>query len=181
MYTGPFIPLFLLALSKIRFTSAVKLPFRVHHSTSGDHLRRRADISGQTTGNTTVPVANSHNAIYISNITLGGQSVAVSLDTGRHVTRPISSALRLYLPSNSSDLWVAANIPGAQDTGQAASLSYAVGQVQGNANFPYLYMALNVSVYLGNIHLSTLTFDDYTVDSQAFGLHFHFLSYFHHV
>jgi hypothetical protein len=97
MYTQPLnlLPLCLLALFEAHLTFAVKFPFHVHHSNTTNRLQRRADISGQTTGNTSVPVANSHNAIYISNITLGGQSVAVSLDTGRYFTKIYS--LRWYL------------------------------------------------------------------------------------
>jgi len=88
-------------------------------------LQGRADISGQA-------IANTHNAEYISNITLGGQSIAVMLDTG------------------SSDLWVTGSVPGSTDTGKSVTLSYAVGQAAGDVN------------------TATLTFDNYTVDNQAY-------------
>jgi hypothetical protein len=88
-------------------------------------LQGRATVSSQ-------PIANTHNAEYISNITLGGQTIAVMLDTG------------------SSDLWVTGSVPGSTDTGKSTTLSYAVGQAA------------------GDINTATLTFDNYTVDKQAF-------------
>jgi hypothetical protein len=67
---------FALLLTLFHPTFAVRLPFHVRTT-----LRPRADI---TTGNSTIPVANTRNAQYISNITLGGQPVPVLLDTGRY-------------------------------------------------------------------------------------------------
>lgn len=55
---------------------ALKVPFQVrtgNHPTSG--LTRRA--------NTTIPISNNGNAQYIANITLGGETVRVLIDTGR--------------------------------------------------------------------------------------------------
>ena len=37
----------------------------------------------------------------------------------------------IYLLFASSDLWVAANVPNAQDSGKSASLSYAIGSASG--------------------------------------------------
>ncbi|KDQ62634.1 hypothetical protein JAAARDRAFT_54556 [Jaapia argillacea MUCL 33604] len=127
--------LFFLALDRVH---SIKFPFHVRSTTgfSRHHTNghgRRATINGTTTANPgTVPIANTHNAEYITNITLNGVSVPVMLDTG------------------SSDLWVAENIPNAKDTGKAAKLSYAVGQAN------------------GDIWTAQLTFDDYTVNDQAF-------------
>jgi len=92
-------------------------PFNVRVNPSrSNRLQGRANISGQTvtTGNTSVPIANSGNVEYISNITLGGQTIAVMLDTG------------------SSDLWVTGNNIQATETGKSTTLSYAVGQAKGN-------------------------------------------------
>ncbi|KII90941.1 hypothetical protein PLICRDRAFT_107217 [Plicaturopsis crispa FD-325 SS-3] len=93
---------------------AINFPFvgRNVRGPSRRSLHSRADISGSNNG--TVPIANTHNSEYISNITLGGQSVAVMLDTG------------------SSDLWVAASIPNSTDTGKSQTLGYAIGQATGN-------------------------------------------------
>jgi hypothetical protein len=66
---------FALLLTLFHPTFAVRLPFHVRTA------RPRADI---TTGNSTIPIANTRNAQYISNITLGGQTVPVLLDTGRY-------------------------------------------------------------------------------------------------
>jgi len=61
---------------------ALKFPFHVKNRSN--NLHRRASITGQSTGNGSVPIANTHNAEYISNITIGGQTVPVMLDTGRY-------------------------------------------------------------------------------------------------
>ncbi|TFK52509.1 acid protease [Heliocybe sulcata] len=54
------------------------------------------------------------------------------------------------LDTGSSDLWVATNVPGAKDLGKSVTLSYAVGQAQ------------------GDVYTAQLQFDDYTVEDQAF-------------
>jgi predicted aspartyl protease len=74
-------PSFLLALFAACPTDAARFPFTARTTTSS--LFRRADISGQSTRNISVPVTNIHNAEYISNITVGGKTIAVMLDTGR--------------------------------------------------------------------------------------------------
>jgi hypothetical protein len=66
------------------------------------------------------------------NITLGGESIPVMLDTG------------------SSDLWVTGTVPNTKDTGKACTLSYAVGKAA------------------GDINTAQLTFDQYTVNDQAY-------------
>lgn len=87
-------PLSLIPLSLLLFilnVHAAKFPFvgrSVKRTVTTDHplLRGRANISGQAGGsNASVPVANTHNAEYIANLTLGGQSIPVMLDTGRFV------------------------------------------------------------------------------------------------
>jgi len=102
------IPLSLtLILFDVYLAGAVTFPFHVN-------LQARANITGQTIGNTSIAIANSNNAEYISNITLGGQTISVMLDTG------------------SSDLWVTGNNIQATDTGKSVTLSYAVGQAKGD-------------------------------------------------
>jgi hypothetical protein len=75
---------------------SLKLPFQ---GTSQPHyissLSRRAGVAGSSgSENSTIPIANTHNAQYIANITLGGQPTPVLLDTGRHV----HSAIRWFGP-----------------------------------------------------------------------------------
>jgi hypothetical protein len=139
----------LLTLFSVYPTFAIRLPFEARHATSPSPstLNRRADVSGSsTTGDAGVPVANTHNVLYISNITLGGQNVRVLLDTG------------------SSDLWVAEDIPQTKDTGHSLSLSYAVGRASGSINtatlqfddytvndLPYL-LVKDTSTFSGDIH-----------------------------
>lgn len=73
---------------------------------------------------------------------------------------------------NSSDLWVAGNVPNTQDTGKSASVEYAIGAVQGanllafsvdDESLPNLSL-----LCAGPIKSATLEFDGYTVDGQAF-------------
>jgi len=95
---------------------AIKFPFNVRtvNNQSPNSLHRRANITGQSIGNTSVPIANTQNAEYIANITIGGQTIPVMLDTG------------------SSDLWVTGTGIQGTDTGKSATLSYAVGQASGD-------------------------------------------------
>ncbi|EGN98510.1 hypothetical protein SERLA73DRAFT_183562 [Serpula lacrymans var. lacrymans S7.3] len=93
-------------------TLALKLPFGVHTVDSDTHTH----VARQSSGNVSVPIGNTQNSFYYSNITLGGRTISVMLDTG------------------SSDLWVTGSVPGAQDTGKSVTLSYAVGQAAGNIN-----------------------------------------------
>ncbi|KAF7314598.1 Aspartic peptidase A1 [Mycena kentingensis (nom. inval.)] len=63
-----------------------------------------------------VGISNNGNAAYMANMSLGGVSVAVILDTG------------------SSDLWVKfpGTPPASKDTGKSLSLNYAVGSASGS-------------------------------------------------
>jgi len=107
------IPLSLLlaVLNLCPLTFATIVPFQVHvHTPPSTHLARRA--------NTSVPIANTGNAQYIGNITLGGTVARVILDTG------------------SSDLWVAfpGSTPSSNDLGQSITLAYAVGTASGDVH-----------------------------------------------
>lgn len=76
MHTTSLIPLSF--LFHVYFVFAVKFPFEARSVKRTGRLQGRATISGQA-------IANTHNSEYISNITLGGQTIAVMLDTGRYV------------------------------------------------------------------------------------------------
>ena len=70
-----FIPLSLL-FTIVNSVNAVIIPFEVQTGNSVSHsnsLRRRGAI----------PIGNTGNAQYVSNITLGGSTLKVLLDTGR--------------------------------------------------------------------------------------------------
>ncbi|VDB91841.1 unnamed protein product [Peniophora sp. CBMAI 1063] len=58
----------------------------------------------------------------------------------------------VILDTGSADLWVAGSVPNSNDLGKTVSLSYAIGTAKGNVNS------------------AKLTFDDYSVDNQAFVL-----------
>ena len=90
--------LLIVALLDTSCVNAVILPFRVHvHKTqlplptrnSATLLTKRYLRGRQASvnlGNGSIPVANTFNSQYISNITLGGRTIPVLLDTGRCVT-----------------------------------------------------------------------------------------------
>lgn len=87
---------------------------------------------------------------YYTNLTLGGSSYTVLIDTG------------------SSDLWVAGSVPGSNDTGKTTGVSYAVGAVEGLSpkNTPNHITQLNTIT--GPIKTALLDFTGYTVPSQAY-------------
>ncbi|KAH7885424.1 aspartic peptidase domain-containing protein [Phlebopus sp. FC_14] len=109
---------------------AVKIPFSVNVANArgrpNTHVVRQSSSSGS------LPVGNTQNAFYYSNITLGGRTISVMLDTG------------------SSDLWVTGSVPGAQDTGESLTLSYAVGNAA------------------GDVYTAPFQVGGYSVDNQAF-------------
>ncbi|OCH95148.1 acid protease [Obba rivulosa] len=88
-------------------------------------LVKRGSMSGAN-------LQDSGDLDYYTNITLNGTQNTVLIDTG------------------SSDLWVAGSIPGAADSGQTASVTYAIGDVHGPIKF------------------ANLEFDGYSVENQAF-------------
>jgi hypothetical protein len=65
-------------LFHVYFVFALKFPFEARTVKRAGRLQGRASINGQT-------ITNTHNAEYISNITLGGRTIPVMLDTGRYV------------------------------------------------------------------------------------------------
>lgn len=119
------LPLSLLLL--VFSVNAIIVPFKVRFSNGAPHtsLNRR----------TPTLISNIGNAQYVSNITLGGVTVPVLLDTGRYEqkylrARWISNLLNLI---RSSDLWSAfpEDQPSITDLDESVSLSYAVGKVTG--------------------------------------------------
>lgn len=116
-------PLLISPLFASHLTAAVILPFRGLPRTANSHVfSKRNNLTG-------VAVEDANNILYAANITLGGNPFTVVLDTGRH-DHPL---IRFSCNSHpaSSDLWVNGDIPGAQDTGKPADVSYAIGQAKG--------------------------------------------------
>ncbi|KAI0926855.1 hypothetical protein AcV5_007539 [Taiwanofungus camphoratus] len=107
--------------------NAVTFPFRVRTRTE-----RSGSLKSRANNDTILPVHNTQNSEYVTNITLGGRNIPVLLDTG------------------SSDLWVAGNVPKTTDIGMSTSLSYAVGNAQ------------------GDINTADLQFGNYSVSDQAY-------------
>jgi len=92
------------------FACAIRLEFEGRHIPADRRgLGRRSSLTGSS------PLGDSADLQYTTNITLGGESFQVLIDTG------------------SSDLWVAANsLAGTTATGKAATISYASGGASGN-------------------------------------------------
>ncbi|KAF9646038.1 acid protease [Thelephora ganbajun] len=90
-------------------------PYNLRHN-------KRGNIIGSST------LSNSGDVSYYANITLGGASFSVLIDTG------------------SSDLWVAGSIPSAKETGKNSGVDYAIGSVRG----PVKLANLNFTGYIVN-------------------------------
>ncbi|KAJ8080232.1 hypothetical protein PM082_017062 [Marasmius tenuissimus] len=90
-------------------THGLKFKVEGHYrrSSDGDALARRGNVDGSTS------LTNEADLSYYANVTINGQSFAALIDTG------------------SGDLWVAGNVPKSKDTGKKATVTYAVGTVQG--------------------------------------------------
>ncbi|TCD70766.1 hypothetical protein EIP91_001796 [Steccherinum ochraceum] len=136
--------------------NAVRLPFQVRttnpfgsNSSSLSSLSRRSH-SKRGPSSATIPVHNTHNAEYISNITLGGRQIPVLLDTG------------------SSDLWVTGDVPNTTDLGKSVSLNYAVGNAHGNvhtADLTFAGYSVSDQAYLLVTDTSSFSMD---IVSQGF-------------
>ncbi|EKM51671.1 uncharacterized protein PHACADRAFT_261948 [Phanerochaete carnosa HHB-10118-sp] len=105
-----------IVFASLSVAHALNLDIRVR-STFSQHALYARD------NNSIIPVANTRNAEYIANITLGGREIPVLLDTG------------------SSDLWVTGQVPNTTDLGKSVSVSYAVGQASGDVNAADLVFA----------------------------------------
>jgi hypothetical protein len=68
---------FLDVLCFVLAVHAVSLPFAVHHSSS------RYSIDSKISKRDVLSVKNIANSVYVSNVTLGGKTIPVMLDTGR--------------------------------------------------------------------------------------------------
>ena len=106
------------------------------------HVHEREHISG---------LDNSQNLDYYTNITLAGMQFHVQIDTGRRVINTPFSLFNLQLLL-SSDLWVAGDVPNANDTGVSAGVQYAIGGVN------------------GKVKTAPLTFLNFSVPDQAFSM-----------
>lgn len=103
--------------------AAVILPFTGLPRTTHRHIfSKRNNLTG-------VAIQDANNILYAANITLGGTPFTVVLDTGRQ-----GHSLNRFICDSrptSSDLWVSGSIPGTEDTGKPADVSYAIGQAKG--------------------------------------------------
>lgn len=123
---------------------ALRIPFDAHVQTTASNPTIHSPR--QSSSNGIVPIGNTQNFFYYTNITLGGQNISVMLDTG------------------SSDLWVSGTVSGATDTGSSLKLSYAVGTAAGDIyTAPFelagqsvsdqaFLLVTNVSSFSTNIH-----------------------------
>ncbi|THH07701.1 hypothetical protein EW145_g3204 [Phellinidium pouzarii] len=93
---------------------AVKIPFEVHTVSSFSGLTSSSTSSSYLERRDPVAIKNVANSIYVSDITLGGRTIPVMLDTG------------------SSDLWVTGQVSNSQDSGKSVTLEYAVGEAAGD-------------------------------------------------
>jgi hypothetical protein len=156
MHTPSLVPLSL--LFHVYSVFAVKFAFQARHTVN--RLQRRANISGQ-------PIANTHNAEYISNITLGGKPISVMLDTGRYVEcyciPYLTSYARRTAPTYGS--------PGLSQDRQTLANRRHCPMLSDKQQVGKLYLislCTLLTSHLGDINTATLTFDNYTVNAQAY-------------
>ncbi|KAI0630356.1 acid protease [Trametes polyzona] len=125
-----------LLLDELPSVSAVHFPIQGRiggFSDSNAADARSLNRLGSRASITATPdIENNGNTMYQTNITLNGKQFTVLIDTG------------------SSDLTVTGSVPGAQDTGKTAGVTYALGATK------------------GPVKTATLTFEGFTVDKQAF-------------
>ena len=76
----------------------------------------------------------------------------------------------MYSPLHSSDLWVnfPGTVPSTTDMGKSVTLAYAVGKASGSSIPISPEPRTNEWLFAGDIHSTTLQFDNYTVNDQAF-------------
>ena len=73
---------FVYSLCLLPAALALNIPFTVRSNT---HTTR------QSSSNNVLPVGNTQNSFYFTNITLGGRTISVMLDTGRYVSSPTAN------------------------------------------------------------------------------------------
>ncbi|TFY65812.1 hypothetical protein EVG20_g5276 [Dentipellis fragilis] len=127
MFLSPRSLLLAALLQSVSHVAALTLDIRGERRMLGaTDFSRRADHSED--------LQNSNNNVdYYTNITLGGQSYSVLIDTG------------------SSDLWVAGSVANAQDTGKSATVNYAIGQASGpikTAPLTFLDYSVSAQAYI---------------------------------
>lgn len=98
-------------------SNAYKFQVTSRLNRDNEALGRRGNLQGDS------PLQNSADISYYANITLGGVSFSVLIDTG------------------SADLWVAGTVPGATDSGKTSGVTYAIGDVSGPVKFGDLQFA----------------------------------------
>ena len=110
--------------------NAVILPLQARSGPDPATLRRRGSTS------TIQNLTSLSNTQYVTNITIAGVELAISLDTGRFVKLILVNQLCFMTTTNSFDLW--ASFPGTvptasiTDTGKSLKLGYAVGSASGS-------------------------------------------------
>lgn len=117
-------------------------PSSVNGKLTSPYVHKREHISG---------LDDARDLKYFANITLGGKSFSVQIDTGRQAINTRLSLFNLQLLF-SSDLWVAGDVPNSNDTGVSAGVQYAVGGVD------------------GKVKTAPLTFLNFSVPNQAFSM-----------
>ncbi|KAJ3483030.1 hypothetical protein NLI96_g6584 [Meripilus lineatus] len=148
--------IFIFGFSSSSYANTLPFIVRTTNPFASSNLASRAFTSQPANNNTipvsdvAIPLSNTHNAEYIANITLGGRTIPVLIDTG------------------SSDLWVTGTVPNTKDTLKATSLNYAVGTAAGDINQADLEFAgykVSQQAYLLVQNTSTFNMD---IKSQGF-------------
>jgi hypothetical protein len=114
-------------LLEFRDTYAIRMEGRRRNN---DQLLRRSSAKFAGSYGTAV-VGNIQDVAYNINMTIGGESRTVSIDTGRFVAPYLVCRVCLVLKLRSSDLWTIGNVDFYEETGYSGDIDYAQGSASG--------------------------------------------------
>jgi hypothetical protein len=144
-------------LLSLHLATAIAIPFRGFLADT-NHLSKRNNVTG-------LPIKNGGNVIYGASVNLGGNDFLVVLDTGRHV-------YRLYFPLcflTHATLARTSGFPVAFPTRKTpeSTSPWHMLSVMPKVRI-LLHRNCPTEGALGNVNLAPLSFDNYTVDKQAY-------------
>lgn len=166
---------FLLAFAIISTTSIVSATtFNVVSRPRRDYVSpfaKRTDMSTYASHDDGTFVSNSGDLSYYSNVTIGGVTVEVMIDTGRFVcfTSPCERYANL-LSTCSADLWTMTPVHESRNLSLPLEIRYAKGSAKGERELQMNPFATVLITCCSSGHISTATveFDDYVISDQAY-------------
>lgn len=173
----PLLSLLCLSLS----VDAIKIPFTVRHLSARDP---------PSTTKRNIPIINTSNAQYSSNMTIQGVELPILLDTGRSVQHaPFRSSVQKTLPPTARHTLVPISgfifqiqyqIQRTLARLQKSTMLLDRPEVSSSMLHCLLHSPNTPSIYLccclGKIRLATITMDNFTIQDQAYRTSYYFSS-----